>query len=288
MGYILSLIAGVFWGIAGIFVRYFNTQGLSALDNTEVKMVFGFLSVALYLLCFKREYFKIKFKDIWVFACSGILSIMLMCITYFKSMEFSVSIAAVLLYTAPIFVIIFSAIFFKEKITLKTVLAMIMAFVGCALVCGIMGGDTSMTLPGILIGVASGVAYSLYSIFGRLAINRGYGAWTITLYSFLFCIIGNAFLCDWSKILTVMQEPVNIGWGVAFGVATALIPYVFYSLSLERISGSIASIVCSIEPVVATVVGVFMFNDNFDIYTALGIILTLGAVVVLSIKKKRA
>lgn len=288
MGYILSLTAGIFWGIQGIFVKYFNSKELYSLENAQIKMIFGAIAVAIYLLLFKKEYFKIKLKDIWIFACSGILSILLMCYTYFKAMEFSVSIAAVLLYTAPIFVIIFSAIFFKEKITAKTVVAMIMAFTGCALVCGILGGDTSISAAGILIGIASGVAYSLYSIFGRLAINRGYGAWTMTIYSFIFCIIGNSFLCDWSTIGEVMSEPFNIGVGAAFGVASALIPYVTYSLSLERISGSIASIVCAIEPVVATVVGVFMFNENFDIFTALGIILTLGAVVLLAVKKKRA
>ena len=83
-----------------------------------------------------------------------------------------------------------------------------------------------------------------------------------------------------------MSEPINIGIGALFGVASALVPYVFYSLSLERISGGIASIVCSIEPVVATVIGVLMFGENFDFYTAIGIALTLGAVILLSIKKR--
>lgn len=283
IGSVFALSAGILWGIMGIFVRHFSSLGLDSLEIGEIRIGFGFFAILLYLVCFHRKLLKIQLKDLWCFAGAGIASVLLVCFTYFKAMQYtSLAVASVLLYTAPIFVMLFSAVLFKEAITRKKVLALVLAFLGCVFVSG-MGSEHQISVTGLLLGLGAGISYSMYSIFSRYAIRRGYGAWTITFYAFLFCILAGAFLCDWSAIGQVMAQPVNLAWGLGLGVCTAFAPYVLYSLSLERLESSLASILASVEPVVATLSGFFLFHEALPGSGILGILLTLTAVVLLSL-----
>jgi drug/metabolite transporter (DMT)-like permease len=137
------------------------------------------------------------------------------------------------------------------------------------------------------LGLGSGFFYALYSIFGRYAINRGYGAWTMTFYTFLFCSIGCAFLCDWQVIgASVQVDSSVLLWVLGLGFVTAFLPYVLYSTGLENMESSKASILASVEPVVSALFGVFVFHETMTILGVLGILMVLGAIVVLNVKRK--
>ena len=282
------LFAATLWGSMGVFVRYLNEAGLSALEVTQVRITVGFIAIAAYLGIFRRDLLKIKLRDLWCFLGTGIVSLLLFSTCYFKSIECgtSLSVAAILLYTAPIFVMLMSLVLFKEKMTLTKLLALVLAFGGCILVSGV-GGDMG-NLTGIILAIASGFFYALYSIFSRYAINRGYGSLTIVFYTFLFCVIGCSCLAEWPTITSVVftPDPKIILLCIGLGIITGFLPYVFYSRALEMMESSKASILASVEPVVGTLFGVFLFHEPLSILGGVGIVLVLGAVVLLSVKKK--
>ena len=281
------LAAGSLWGLMGIFVRHFSADGLGSLEVTEIRIVMGLLIVGLYLLLFHREALRIRLRDLWCFLGTGILSLLLFSCCYFSAMNYtSLAVAAVLLYTAPVFVMLMSLLLFREKLTARKVLALALAFGGCVLVSGLGSGD-AVSPMGLLLGLGSGFFYALYSIFGRYAINRGYHAWTLTFYTFLFCGLGGAFLTDWDAIGSVVAGDGMGVWVVGMGVVTAFLPYVLYSLGLEHMESSQASILASIEPVVGTLVSVFVFHEAITVGGVLGIMLVLLAVAILSAPKKR-
>ena len=281
-GVVLALSAGVMWGIMGIFIRHFSSLGLGSLEIGQIRIFFALIATLVYLLLCHRDLLRIRLKDLWCFVGGGVLSVMLFCYTNFKAMQFiPISVATILVYTAPIFITLFSALLFKERITLKTVIALALSFFGCVLVCGIGGGEKLSPL-GIALGLISGFVYSLYSIFSRFAINRGYRAWTITFYSFLLCVLVGAIFCDWPSIGAVMSVPGNWLWAAGLGVCCGFAPYTLYSLSLERIRSSAASVLSSVDPVVATLVSVWVFNEPFGIGGVIGIIMVLSAILILS------
>lgn len=284
---IAVLAAGTFWGFMGVFVRFLNAAGFASFEVAQTRITTGLLLVGLYLLIFDRKSLKIRLKDIWCFFGMGIISLLLFSVCYFTALTYtSLSVAAILLYTAPFFVMLISLLLFKEKLNSKKILALVLAFAGCVLVSG-LGGDTRTSWIGILLGLGSGFFYALYSIFGRFAINRGYGAWTMTFYTFLFCSIGCAFLCDWNLIFTAVQADQTILlWILGLGFVTAFLPYVLYSYSLEHMESSKASILASVEPVVGTLCGVFIFHEPITALGVVGIVMVLGAIVVLNTKKK--
>ena len=280
------LAAGVLWGVMGIFVRHFNALGLGSMEIGTLRVLTGLLITGLYLLLRHRELLKIRLRDIWCFLGTGICSLFLMNLTYFTAMQHtSLAVAGVLLYTAPIFVMLLSAALFREKITGKKLLALALAFFGCVLVSG-LGTDSRISAAGLLFGLGSGISYALYSIFGRYAIRRGYGSWTMTFYSFLFCGILSLFLCDWKVTAPIFTQPVELLWVVGLGFVTAFSPYVLYSLGLELVENSRASILASIEPVVAAIVSVVVFAEPMSLTAACGIALVLAAIILLSIHKK--
>lgn len=281
------LLAGILWGTMGVFSTYLNSFGMGSFDVVQVRITLGFVIVAVYLALFDRKMFKIKLKDVWCFIGTGIISLLFFSCCYFSAINLTgLSVAAVLLYTAPTFVMIMSLFLFKEKLTANKVTALIMALCGCIFVSGVVSGG-NVNLMGILFGVGSGFFYALYSIFGRYAINRGYRSWTIVLYTFLFCSVGCSFFADWNVICSVATSSLKV-WPVFIGVAfvTAFFPYVFYSKGLEKIESSKASIIASIEPVVGTVMGMVFFGQFPDVWGYIGIALVIGAIVMLNIRSK--
>ena len=286
-GDIFVIIAGLMWGTMGVFSRYFNSIGLGSLEIAQLRITVGLLFVGSYLLIFHREKLKIKLRDVWCFIGTGIVSLLLFCVCYFKAIEeLTLSAAGVLLYTAPIFVMIMSIPLFKEKLTAKKVIALALAFSGCVLISGI-GGEIN-TL-GVVMGVLSGFFYALYSIFGRYAINRGYDSWTIVFYTFLFCTLGCLLLSDKVLIIDSIASADAPLWFylIGMGLITGFLAYLFYSKGLECMESSRASILAFVEPVSATFVGMIVFSEFPNIFGISGILLVLGAIVLLSTKNAR-
>ena len=290
IGVIFVLIAGVLWGTTGIYVRWFSKLGLSSLQITVFKMFIAATVLILWCLIFDREALKINKKDIWVFFCSGLISLDFFTVCYFSTIQNAdLSIAATLLYAAPIVVLLLSVILFKEKFTAKKAIACVLAFLGCFLVSGLIGSGRGIPGKALLTGILSAIGYALYSIFGEIAIRKGYKSLTITTYTFIIAAVGSLILLRPAQIADAAAKttvPMFILMLVAISINVSLLPYIFYTNGLLRIAPSKASIIASIEPVTATVVGALIFKEYPDIYGIFGIIFVLGAIVLLNIKAK--
>lgn len=283
------LLAGILWGTMGVFSTKLNALGMGSFDIAQVRVTLGLVLVGLYLAIFDRKMFRVKLKDLWCFIGTGVVSLLLFSCCYFSAIELTgLSVAAVLLYTAPTFVMLMSLILFKEKMTANKLIALLLSLWGCILVSGVLSGG-SVNFAGILFGLGSGFFYALYSIFGRFAINRGYGSWTMVFYTFLFCSIGSAFFTDWKVVYKVATLSVS-SWIIFGGTAliTAFLPYVFYSKGLEGMESSKASIIASVEPVVGTIMGMLFFGQFPTVLGYIGIVLVLGAIVMLNTRSKKA
>ncbi len=290
IGVIFVLVAGMLWGTTGIYVRWFSKLGLSSLQITVFKMCIAAVVLLLFCLIFDREALRINKKDIWVFFCSGLISMDFFTVCYFSTIQNAdLSIAATLLYAAPIVVLALSVVLFKEKFTAKKAIACAMAFLGCFLVSGLIGSGNGIPGKALLTGILSAIGYGLYSIFGEIAIRKGYKSLTITTYTFVIAAIGTLFMLRPAEVLDAASKTTTgmfILMLVAVAISVSLLPYVFYTNGLQRIAPSKASIIASIEPITATVVGALIFKEYPDIYGVFGIIFVLGAIVLLNIKAK--
>lgn len=285
---IFIFLAGVLWGSMGIFVRVLNGKGLFSMEIVALRAVVTAIFMVVFLLLFHRDLLKIKWKDIWVFLGSGLGSILFFNFCYFRAISLtSLSIAAILLYTSPAIVMILSFFFFKEKFTGRKVLALVMTFLGCVLVTGVLGETAAVTGKGVLAGLGAGLGYALYSIFSRYAIDKGYHSLTITCYTFVIAAVGSLFLSDRTQIAkAALGSPAMLVFSLVFGLLCTVLPYLFYTVGLKYVENSRASIIVSVEPVAATLIGFFLFQEKIRPMGIVGIILVLSAMVVCSVKTK--
>lgn len=287
ISYILILIAGSLWGSMGLFVRTYNERNLSSFYIVAIRASITFVFLFFILLITDRNKLKIKLKDFWCFLGSGILSVVFFNFCYFKAIVItSLSVAAILLYTAPVFVMIMSRIIFKEKITGKKILSIILTFIGCIFVTGIINGG-ALSVPGIITGLGAGFGYALYSIFSRFALNKGYSSITITFYTFLIAAIGVLPFIDLNTLVvnaftSEETDTISIGmiiFALIFGIASTILPYILYTKGLDNVEGSTASIIASIEPVVATLIGIILYHEGINLPSIIGIIFVITGIV---------
>ena len=136
-------------------------------------------------------------------------------------------------------------------------------------------------LERLLLGFASGFFYSLYSIFGRYALAH-YGSMTVTVWSFLFAGPASLVLLRPAEIAGANgQDPSLWLTTLAMMVFSTAAPYILYTWGLARTEPGRASILASLEPVVASLTGVLAFGEPMGLLTALGILCVLAGVYIL-------
>ncbi len=283
--FIYVLLAGALWGTAGIFVRTLQGYNIGEMEMIFARALFSCLALGLIILFKDKTLFKVRLKDIWLFALGGICSIVLFNFAYYNTMALtSLSVAAVLLYTAPFFVMLISVFLFGSRFNFKKLSALLVAFLGCCLVSGVFDTKQTLTPRALFFGLLTGFGYGLYTIFSELLIKRGYKTLTITFYVFLFALGGTVSFIDFKGLSDISLEAAV--WAFAMALFNTVLPYIFYTTGLYGVDPTVAPIIATIEPVVATVVGVVFFKESLTLRGALGILLVLLSVGVLNLKDK--
>lgn len=283
------ILAGCLWGSMGIFVRGLGSYGFTSLEIGALRVFGALLFLGMGVFLYNKKLFCIRAKDLWCFAGTGIVSIVFFNYCYFTTIQMtSLSVAAVLLYTAPVFVTVMSIFLFKEKFHARKWVALAMAFFGCVLVTGILSQQLTLSVGGILLGLGAGFGYAMYSIFGRYAIERGYESLTISFYTFLFASLGFFPMIDTGHLISCLKpEKKCAGLVAGLVLLTTVIAYLTYTLGLTYMEAGRASILASIEPVVATLIGFFLYKETLSWMTLLGVVLVLGSAIIVNLETKK-
>ena len=285
--YVAAVLGGGFcWGFMGFFTRHLAEYGINSNGAIIVRCGVAAVFFGILILCTDAGQFRIRLKDLWCFLGTGLFSLLFFTFCYFHAISMmSLSTAAILLYTAPAIVMLLSAVLFREPFTKIKVAALVLAFAGCCLVSGI-GTDSVLTPAGFLFGIGSGFGYALYTIFSRYALERGYSSSTINFYSCLFAAAGAIIIWRPAGLFGMMTASTGeILWCLATGVLSCFVPYMLYTYGLTGLENGRASILASVEPVVASLVGVFVFHETLTVPALVGILLVLAAILLLNQKR---
>ncbi len=279
--YLYVFAAGCFWGIISLFLKPLLNMGFTQVQTVTYRCLIAAFILGIVMLVKDKKLFKIKLKDLWCFLGTGLLSLMFFSLSYFYSMTYNgVCVAVILLYTSPVFVMLFSLILFKEKITSKKMVALVLTITGCVLVSGIAGGQ-SIGLKGFVLGICSGVGYALYSIFSRYALQRNYDSMTISFYTFLFCGLGCFPFSQSGKMLEILT-PQSVFLLLGLGFICCVLPYLCYTKGLQFVENSKASIIVAVEPVIASLIGIIVYQEQITALKIVGVLLVLSALVICS------
>ena len=183
---LLPILAGIMFGSTGIFVRTLTENGVDSTTLLFLRFSIAILYIFIAIFLTDKSLLKINKEDIPLFVLCG-LCILGLNLCYNSSINtVPLSLAAILLSTAPVFVLVLEYLLFKEKITSIKVLCVILVLIGCTLVTGLLEENSiDISWIGIIAGIGSAIFWAIYSVTSRKSIDMGRHTFTILLYSLI-------------------------------------------------------------------------------------------------------
>jgi DME family drug/metabolite transporter len=276
-GYAFIVAAAVLWGMIGPFSRLAFQEGVAPMEVAFWRALLAWILFGGHAII--RREVRLYPKDIPYILVFGVCGVSLFYFAYQMAVkQGGAALAAVLLYTAPAWVIILSRIFLKESITPTKILALVLTLIGISAIS--MGqdagqGSSPISVSAIVFGLTSGFCYSLYYIFGKYFTGR-YSSYNLFLY---VLPIGALGLLPWVTFTT--KTPT--AW-LALMLLVIISTYganSCYYLGLKYLDAGRASITATIEPVVAAVVAYFWWGEVITVQSYMGGAVILCAVILM-------
>jgi len=283
-GYMLILVAATLWATLGIiFKALIGDYGLSritiAFFRASLSAVILFAALALR----RQSSLRIAARDVLFFAAFGLFGIAAFYGVYVTAIDLAgMSVAAVLLYTAPAWVALISAVFLGEKLTPVKLVAVTLAMVGCALVARVYDlRGLQLNWPGILAGLGAGLTYALYSVFNKVGLRRHDG-WMVLAYGLLFGVLFLAPLQSPRLLVAALRQPGAVAWLLVLALGPTLGAGLSFNAGLRYVPVSSASVVATLEPVIASLLAFAFLHERLDPAQLVGGGLILAAVIFLT------
>lgn len=281
-GYVFIAIAGLLWATLGLFGKFLMGNGLTSEQVAFTRLFFGFIVLGVYSSIRTPQILKINKKGIMYSVIIGIICQAMFNLCYFKAIDIAgVSIAAVLLYTSPLFLAIFSKLCYKENITRSKLFSLILCFIGAIM--AVTGGRLDfqgLNAFGLLLGVLSAIAYALMPTISKNALKE-FSSSTILVYSFLF---GAIFMIPSSRpweILNYAKDLDVLSCMLMLGIVPAALAYIFYAAGISKgVELSVAGVVASVELVGSVIIGCTILGESFSLGKLFGVMLMLISAVV--------
>lgn len=306
-GIMLVLLAAGLWGTLGTLYKFGTDRfGLAPLTIVfwraalAALMLGAALGIAMPITGRGWRLFRVRLADLPIFLAFGLLGVTAFYLLYiYAVLLVGVAVAVVLLYTAPLFVASMAWRFLGEPFGMRKGVALLLTLLGCALVARVYDPDLlGVNAVGVLCGLGSAFTYALYSILGKLSLNRGYSIATMSFYVYAIGAVGLLLVALFgagassgvaitgpSQLFSVGADP--DAWALLLMIAALQTVGALYAYTagLRYLEASAASISATFEPVVATLLAAFVVREKLAWPQFVGGALILAAVVLL---QKRA
>jgi drug/metabolite transporter, DME family len=293
IGLLLVILATASWSTSGIFISWVaQGGGLTPVGLAFWRDLATFTSLLIGILVLRPGLVKVASRDLPWLAAMGAISIGLFHVLWNTNILMNgASVATVIQNNAPIFVTFVAWLIWKEPLTSRKILAIALAVLGTVLISKLgrmdgTGAGNTLTLTGLLVGLASAMAYGTFTLFGK-KLSGSYNPWTILLYVFGF---GTLTLLPFQIGL---RPPWPVETAVILNFAglvlvTTIFGFGFYTYALQRLQASVASITATAEVPFAAILAFILLHERLDGLQILGAMLVICGVILLSLPKKES
>lgn len=260
----LSILLGAaMWGCIGLFSRPLLSAGFSTGNVVVIRNFGGMVLLLLWFSLRDRSVLPIKPRHLPIFFGTGVCCILFFALCYFRCQQLcSLAVSAILLYMSPAIVVLLSVPVLHERITRRKLIALVLALLGCSFVTGIWSGGGTVTAAGVLFGLGSALFYALYSIISPFGL-RHYRPFTVVVWTFIFSGLGSLFFLDWEGMKSgFAAQPALLLCALGLMLVATALPFLLYTRGLSEVESSRAAILASVEPVVASLVGIAVFHES--------------------------
>lgn len=283
-GITLVLIATLFWGMMGVTSRTLGNAGIDSMSISFFRCLIAAIGFGIFLFIFNKKAFMVDFKGIIISGIYGIVTFGLSFTTFNIAVErVPIAVATVLMFTNPIWVTIFNAIFFKEKITSKKATVIALAIIGCLLISNIFGvGFENLDIVGLLVGLSTGVLFALQLVIPRFFDGK-YSKDSMLIYGFIFSTIALAFFTNFTGVntaITTNSSPMFVILNIlSIGILSTFIANISYVKATDYIETGVASVLVALEPVLGSLFAYIVYGETLTGLQLLGGLLIVIAAI---------
>ncbi len=284
---IFIIVSMIIFGSIGVFIKFID------FPSSFISMCRGLLAfvfMVLFVIFGKKGFnFKAVKKHLLLIILSG-AAIGFNWVLLFESYKYTtVAVSTLFYYFAPVLVIFFSPIFFKEKITLQKIICVIIILTGSVFVSGIMeaGSDNHVSFAGIALALGAAVLYAFVIISNKKissvpAIDR-------TMVQMLMAglvMVPYCFLTE--KVSSFTFDSKSIIFLLIVCVVHTGVAYMLYFASLDGLPAQTCGILSYIDPAVAVIFSMTILQEGISIFGIIGAILIIGGAVLSEISFKKS
>lgn len=292
IGFILAIFGTALFSLKSIFIKLTYAEGL---DSDSVLMIRMAIALPIYLVVLfwlsrvktKPEGLRSKLLKITFL---GFIGYYLASYLDLKALEMiSAQLERLTLFTYPIMVAILGALFFKTPLTRKVLLALVITYSGLLVV---FAKEASLSGEQVFLGTLlvflAALSFSFYVLFGKQMIHKIGSLWftslAMTISSF-FVLLHFGLFGDFTN-LTV--TPMAWLWLILLAIFSTVIPSFMISEAIAKIGPAQTGIVGMLGPIVTMGLAITILNEPFTVWHALGMVLVIGGVAILTIRSKPA
>ncbi len=284
IGILCAILSAVCYGTNPFGALPLYEEGV----NTATVLAHRF-GLAVFLLAvvmlIKRENFKLTRHEFKVLFSLGVL-FAASSITYYQSFHFmDAGIASTILFVYPVMVAVIMAVFFKERVTAMTIVAIVLSLIGIGLLYK-GGAGVSLSVVGIVLCVFSSLAYAVYIVVVNQSSIK-MSSFKVTFYAMLVCEITLILYSFTSPELYLQVLPSRRAWSFAvwLSVVPTVLSLVFMTVAVHHVGATPTAILGALEPLTAVTIGVMVFGEMLTPRLIVGILFILFAVMLVVLGK---
>lgn len=286
-GFLYGALAAICYGTNPLGALYLYKAGFTPGSVLFYRFAGASILSALFILLLRKN-FRIPRENIPYIVFLGFLFAASALCLYLSFLFMDAGVASTLLFSYPIMVAIFMAIFFKEKLQKKTVVSILLAISGVTLL--MRTSDGSVLSPaGIALVFFSSLAYAIYIIIAA-RMPKPIGALKMNMYIFAVCALCLLVysLCAPGHSIHPVKNLCEFAWLFQLAFVPSLLSLIFMQKALRTIGSTPTAILGALEPVTAVCIGVGVFHETLSARLVAGIILILYSVTLLALRRNRA
>ena len=277
-GYIYSIFSAILFGSAGLFVKLAYEDGIDSISLLTLQYMIAVPLMFLMMYLFNKKSFKVTKLQLFRLAVLGVVGNTFMTVFYYSAFNYlSIEIVAVLLYTYPLMVFVYSMVVKKNSVGYKRLLAVALAFLGCVLTLDILSGQFKYSLKGIIFALLCAMFYAFMNVYSEEKL-QGIDSLAINAYATLFSLIS---LMIYKFPLFIFRGEVTmqlLTYTTMLALICEIIPLTLLYAAIKYIGALKVSIIGNLEIPTAMIISFFILHVQIESVQIVGTILVVAAI----------
>ncbi len=283
-GFAAGIVAAVSYGTNPLGTLELYGDGFNSSSVLIYRYLLAVVMFAVVML-WKRENFKIKWGHAIRLAVLGVMFSLSSCTLYLSFHYMAAGIASTLLFVYPIMTAVLMTVFFHEKVTWPTTIAILLAVSGVGLLYHGDGND-KLSTAGFALVMVSSLLYAMYII----SVNQTHMEMSNVKFTFWILVFGCLTMVVFSflsgETFQLLHTPKQWLCAAQLALLPTVLSLFFMTISINLIGSTPAAIMGALEPVTAVIIGVFIFGESFSLQLGIGILAILAGVTLIIARKK--